>query len=86
MSDIDIRREGRAGRITLTRPQALNALLDEMCLAADQALKDWAHDPSVHLVMIDAEGPRAFCAGGDLGEMYETGKAGNFSYGQKFWS
>lgn len=86
MADIEIRREGRAGRITLTRPQALNALSYEMCLAADRALKDWAHDPSVHLVMIDAEGSRAFCAGGDLGEMYETGTAGNYRYGQTFWA
>jgi enoyl-CoA hydratase len=86
MADIAIRQEGRAGRITLTRPQALNALSYEMCLAADRALKDWARDPSVHLVMIDAEGSRAFCAGGDLGEMYETGTAGNYSYGQTFWA
>jgi enoyl-CoA hydratase len=38
MSDIDIRIEGRAGRITLTRPQALNALTYEMCMAIDAAL------------------------------------------------
>jgi enoyl-CoA hydratase/carnithine racemase len=31
MSDVLIRTEGRAGRITLNRPQALNALTWEMC-------------------------------------------------------
>ena len=42
MSDIHIRIEGRAGRITLNRPKALNALTYKMCLEIDAALKDWA--------------------------------------------
>jgi enoyl-CoA hydratase len=84
MSDIDIRIEGRAGRITLNRPKALNALTYEMCLAVDAALRAWADDPAVDLVLIDAEG-RAFCAGGDIAEMYATGTAGDFDYGRRFW-
>ncbi|MFP4451503.1 MAG: enoyl-CoA hydratase/isomerase family protein, partial [Rhodosalinus sp.] len=62
--DILIRKEGRAGRITLNRPKALNALTWDMCLKIDAALKDWADDGDVALVLIDAEGDRAFCAGG----------------------
>ncbi len=84
MSDIAIRIEGRAGRITLTRPKALNALTYEMCLAVDAALRDWADDPAVDLVLIDAEG-RAFCAGGDIAEMYATGTRGDYDYGRRFW-
>ncbi len=84
MSDIDIRIDGRAGRITLTRPKALNALTYEMCLAVDAALRTWADDPVVDLVLIDAEG-RAFCAGGDIAEMYATGTRGDFDYGHRFW-
>ena len=45
MSDIDIRKTGRAGRITLTRPKALNALSYDMCLAIEKALDDWREDP-----------------------------------------
>lgn len=86
MADIDIRTEGRAGRITLTRPQALNALTYEMCLAIDAALVGWRDDPAVALVLIDAEGERAFSAGGDIAEMYATGTKGDFSYGRKFWA
>ncbi|MFG6541670.1 enoyl-CoA hydratase/isomerase family protein, partial [Sulfitobacter sp. M22298] len=36
MSDIDIRKTGRAGRITLTRPKALNALSYDMCIAIEK--------------------------------------------------
>ncbi len=44
MSDIDIRITGRAGRITLTRPQALNAMTYEMCMAIETALNLWRED------------------------------------------
>lgn len=86
MADIHIRTEGRAGRITLNRPQALNALTYAMCLEIDAALKDWAGDDEVALVLIDAEGDRAFSAGGDIAEMYETGRKGDYAYGRKFWA
>lgn len=86
MADVFIRTEGLAGRITLTRPDALNALSYAMCIDIDAALKHWHDDPAVALVLIDAEGTRAFCAGGDLAEMYATGRAGNFAYGQRFWA
>jgi len=84
--DIQIRIEGRAGRITLNRPQALNAVTYQMCLAIEAALDAWASDDAVALVMIDAMGERAFCAGGDIQEMYDTGTAGDFAYGRKFWA
>ncbi|MBE0455455.1 MAG: enoyl-CoA hydratase/isomerase family protein [Roseovarius sp.] len=84
--DIHIRKEGHAGRITLTRPKALNALSYEMCLAIEAALDAWRDDPEVALVLIDAEGDRAFCAGGDIQQLYDTGRAGDFSYGRRFWA
>ncbi len=86
MGDIDIRMAGRAGRITLTRERALNALSYDMCLKVDAALAEWADDPRVALVVIDALGERAFCAGGDIQELYETGTKGDFGYGRKFWA
>ena len=86
MPDIDIRIWGQAGRITLTRPGALNALSHEMCRAMDAALKDWADDTAVKLVVIDAEGDKAFCAGGDIQDLYATVRAGDYSYGHKFWA
>ena len=85
MSDIDIRKQGRAGRITLNRPEALNALSYPMCLALDAALIAWRDDPEVALVVIDAAGDRAFCAGGDIAQLYAEGRAGNHAHGQAFW-
>ena len=85
MSDVHIRRDGRAGRITLTRAQALNALTWDMCLAVERALDGWAGDDAVRLLVIDAEGDRAFCAGGDLAFIHERGTAGDHDAPRRFW-
>ena len=83
---IHIRQEGRAGRITLDRPGALNALSHEMCLAIEAALDDWAGDADVALLVIDAAGDKAFCAGGDIAEMHRRGMAGDYDHGRRFWA
>ncbi|WP_372573189.1 enoyl-CoA hydratase/isomerase family protein [Ruegeria jejuensis] len=85
MPDIYIRTTGRAGRITLTRPQALNAMTYDMCLGIDTAMRNWREDDAVDLVILDAEGDKAFCAGGDIAELYETGTKGDYHYGRRFW-
>ena len=81
---IDIRIEGRAGRITLDRPKALNALTWEMSRAIEAALDDW-RDADIDLLLIDGAGDKAFCAGGDIAEMHATGSAGDLDYGRRFW-
>lgn len=85
MSSVVIHRQGVAGRITLNRPQALHALNEEMCLAMDEALKRWADDPEVELIVVDhADGTRGFCAGGDIRMLAESG-AGDGSAAAAFF-
>ena len=85
MSDLIVRTEGFAGWITLNRPDALNALTWEMLLEIETALRKWRDDPTVKVVMIDGAGERAFCSGGDITEMYASGKRGDHDYGRRFW-
>lgn len=85
MAEIETRIEGRIGRITLNRPQALNALDAPMCRALDDALVAWSGDPAVALVVIDAAGERAFCAGGDIASVYREGIAGATAGARAFW-
>ncbi len=85
-NDIHIRKAGVTGRITLTRPDALNAMTYDMCMAIGSALENWRRDNEVRMVIIDAEGSRSFCSGGDIAELYSTGKSGEFEYGRKFWA
>lgn len=66
MTHVQTRVVGRMGRITLTRPDALNALTHQMCDSIEAAIDRWRDDPAVAVIVIDAEGPKAFCAGGDV--------------------
>lgn len=66
---------GRAGIVTLTRPKALNALTHKMVVALAKALQAWECDDSIAMVLVKAEG-RAFCAGGDIVQVYNAGCAG----------
>lgn len=86
MSGVVIRQKGPAGRITLDRPDALNALTLRMIRDIETALGAWSDDPTVTRVVIDGVGPRAFCAGGDIAEMYRTATAGDHDYGRLYWA
>jgi len=66
---------GALGLITLNRPKALNALTHEMCVATKAQLDAWARDKAIAVVAIRGAGERAFCAGGDIRALYESGKA-----------
>ena len=74
------------GRLTLNRPDALHALNLSMCETILAALRKWADDDDVHLVVIDhAEGTRGFCAGGDIRMLAESGK-GDSSQARAFFA
>lgn len=72
---VHLRKTGALGHITLNRPKALNALTFDMVAAMLAQLREWARDPEVKAVVIDAPPGRAFCAGGDIRAIYESGKA-----------
>jgi len=84
MSDVLIARRGRTGRITLNRPAALNALTAAMVEEIRAALGAFAADDAVALVLIDAAGGRAFCAGGDIVGLYRGGRS-NPAAARAFW-
>lgn len=85
MTDTIITRiEGSLGRITLNRVQALNALTEEMCAAITEALLGWRDDDAVKAVLVDGAGDRAFCAGGDVIMLHDSGKAKD-GRAENFW-
>lgn len=70
-------KHGHIGLITLNRPQALNALSGAMILSLHQQMQKWADDQEISLVIIKSSSNRAFCAGGDLKEVYHYGTTNN---------
>ena len=53
-------------RLTLNRPDKLNALTRELIAALTQALRECADDPDIRAVLLTGAG-RGFCSGQDLG-------------------
>ena len=76
--------ESGVGRITLNRPKALHALNRAMCEAMIEALLAWRDDDAVKSILIDHEGERGFCAGGDIRMIAESG-AGDASEAKAFF-
>lgn len=58
-------KDGRIGRITLNRPEVLNAIDDELPVALAECVERANADPGVHVIVLSGAG-RAFCAGYDL--------------------
>lgn len=85
MPEIICEIRGQTGIITINRPQALNALNTGMCDAITKSLLAWRHNNEILAVIIKAdENGRAFCAGGDVVMMSESGKAGD-DRAETFW-
>jgi len=82
--EVLIRREGRAGRVTMNRPLALNALTLGMVRRIWPALLAWRRDPAVELVVLDGTGDRALCAGGDVRALYDSREDGS-TLARSFW-
>ena len=66
--------DGRVGRITLNRPEKLNALSRELFIELNEALHDMEADHTIRVIVLRGAG-RAFCAGYDL-----TGSRSGRSY------
>ncbi|WP_166266674.1 enoyl-CoA hydratase/isomerase family protein [Marinobacter caseinilyticus] len=64
--------EGHIGVLTLDAPDTLNALSSQMIDEAQAALDRWAEDSRISLVMIQGQGDKAFCAGGDIQALYSV--------------
>ena len=82
--EVIVRIEGKVGRLTLNRPQALHALTTKMIALLTEALHAWKDDPAVELVLLDHSGERGFCAGGDIRMLAESG-AGDSAAAREFF-
>lgn len=78
----------RIGIARLNRPGQLNALNLAMCQAMLDQFRAWASDESIVCVLLTGNGPKGFCAGGDVAEVIRQVRAGGpqrFVYGDAFF-
>ena len=70
-STIIYEKKDRIAKITLNRPQVLNAISPQLLLELEEALKDIANDDTVRVVVLTGAG-QAFSAGVDIKGMDES--------------
>lgn len=75
-SRVLVRTEGALGRLTLDRPEAINALDLDMIRQLTSSLEEWRTDSDVQIVLIDGAGERGMCAGGDVRALHAQIVAG----------
>jgi enoyl-CoA hydratase/carnithine racemase len=63
------------GRVTLNRPERMNAITTELAHQLEHALSDLSNRPAVNVIVIRGSGGN-FCAGGDVAEVERLGSAG----------
>ncbi len=63
------------GRITLNRPEHMNAVTTELARQLEDALRQLSGDPAVNVIVIRGAG-KNFCAGGDVAEVERLRSAG----------
>lgn len=74
--DLLFEQRGQIVVVTLNRPKALNALTHDMALTLEARLNRYRDDDTVRAILVRGMGERAFCAGGDVRRLYDTGLAG----------
>lgn len=62
----------KLGVIYFNRPEKLNALNFEMIIKIREILEKWEDDDNIRAVLFDSLNEKAFCAGGDLKDLYNN--------------
>lgn len=62
----------KIGVATLNSEKSLNALSLPMVESLLPKLQSWQADPTISLVILDGSGDKAFCAGGDIRDLYKA--------------
>ena len=77
INEIKYEKQGRVAIITINRPEAMNALTEDMMYAMDEAFTEFNQDKDAWAAIFTGAGDRAFCAGMDLGEALPKINAGS---------
>ncbi|MBG6237471.1 enoyl-CoA hydratase [Mycetocola sp. CAN_C7] len=85
MDELLTRVSDSVGRITLNRPDALNAITHDMIRGIRDTLAAWRTDSEVSLVLLDGAGDRGLSAGGDIRALHNNAITGRNDLSRHFW-
>lgn len=68
MAQVRYETDGGVARLVLDQPNRMNAMSYEMWATLEELVARAEADPAVRAVIVEGEGPRAFCAGADISQ------------------
>lgn len=68
MPDILIRRDGAIGTVIMSNPDKYNAMTTRMWADLPQRIAELDADPSVHAIVLEGDGDKAFVSGADISQ------------------
>jgi len=71
--------KGTIARITINRPEAMNAFDLATARLLGERLKEFDRDPALRVAILTGAGDKAFCAGADLKKMHGGSHAGGIN-------
>ena len=83
MSKVIFDKDGRIGRISLNRPEKLNAIDDDVPGLLQDAVLVAEHDPNIHVIVLSGKG-KGFCGGYDLASYAENNGTNNVYQGENW--
>ena len=78
MKTVLYEKDGLIGRVTLNRPEKLNAINDDMPRDLEEAITLANDDPDISVIILSGNG-KAFCSGYDLSEYAQGNKSNKFT-------
>lgn len=81
MTMVRLEKQDQVGLIRIDRPEAMNALNEQVLTELDAAVEAAGADPDIRVVIITGEG-RAFVAGADIAGMYPLDEKGGYEWGR----
>jgi enoyl-CoA hydratase/carnithine racemase len=79
VSTVLYERKGSIARITINRPEAMNAFDLDTARALGQRLAEFDRDPDLRVAILTGAGDQSFCAGADLKKMHGGSHAGGIN-------
>ena len=84
MTAVLYEKRDRIAYVTINRPEAMNAINDEVRRGLAAAFDDFRRDPETWVAVVTGAGDKAFSAGADLKEMSQRSQSAGS--GQGFWT
>ena len=83
MSFVLAKVDNHIATLTINRPDALNAMNDEVVANLESAVKSCIEDENVGVIILTGSGDKAFVAGADIKKMQSMGPEDALAFGKQ---